>query len=149
MIKMTTIERIIKNEVKDLKEYGMDYSLETIGNKLLEKGFTLEEITKAYKKIVKQEMIKMEIKYTNVNWEYKITNGKWRNKKHFDLKCTCFEVEGEEIEIIRIFKKDKKIEMYIRKNVKFILDERFKYKTIKEAKYEAEKYLINMYGEEI
>ena len=45
--------KMIKDEIKSLKEYEMDFSLECIVEKFEEYGYTEKEITAAYKKATK------------------------------------------------------------------------------------------------
>ena len=45
--------KMIKREIKECKMDRVDYSLEVIGEKFLEYGYTEKEITEAYKKAAK------------------------------------------------------------------------------------------------
>ena len=47
------LRTIIKNEIEELKEYGMDIDKDSICEKFLEFGYTLEEIKEILDKLVK------------------------------------------------------------------------------------------------
>ena len=48
---MKKLEMMIKKEVKECKEDGVSYDLESIGRKFIEYGYSVKEITKAYNNI--------------------------------------------------------------------------------------------------
>jgi len=51
---LTGLEKMVYDEIKSRKEYEIDYTLESVGNKFLEIGYNELEITKAYKKTIRR-----------------------------------------------------------------------------------------------